>query len=98
MHHLLMYEVGPVYVERRAAFRDEHLALARKAQARGELIMCGALAEPVDGEVFIFRSSTAAEQFAAADPYVLHGLVSHWRVRPWITVIGAEIGTAVPGH
>jgi uncharacterized protein YciI len=29
-----------------------------------------------------------AEQFAAADPYVLNGLVTRWRVREWTTVVG----------
>jgi hypothetical protein len=28
------------------------------------------------------------EHFAASDPYVKSGLVTHWTVRPWITVVG----------
>jgi hypothetical protein len=28
------------------------------------------------------------ERFAAADPYVVHGLVTAWSVRPWDVVIG----------
>ncbi|HCZ32230.1 MAG TPA: hypothetical protein DHV93_01410 [Holophagaceae bacterium] len=98
MHFLLVYEVGPEYLERRAEFRNEHLALAWEAHARGELLLGGALAEPVDTALLLFQgdSPTAAERFAAADPYVLHGLVRHWRVRPWITVVGAEAAT--PAH
>lgn len=97
MHFLLVYEVGPEYLERRAAFRDEHLALAWEAQARGELVLGGALAEPVDTTILLFQgdSPVAAQRFAAADPYVLHGLVRHWRVRPWITVVGADAATPV---
>ena len=66
--------------------------LGRQSQARGELLMAGALAEPVDGAVLIFRgeSTAAAEAFAKADPYVKNGLVKSWRVRKWTTVIGGE--------
>ncbi|MCM2249969.1 MAG: YciI-like protein [Geothrix sp.] len=98
MHFLLVYEVGPEYLERRAEFRNEHLALAWEAHTRGELLLGGALAEPVDTALLLFQgdSPAAAERFAAADPYVLHGLVRHWRVRPWITVAGAQAAT--PAH
>ena len=97
MHYLLMYEVGPEYLERRAAFREEHLRLAWQAHARGELVLGGALADPVDGAVLLFQgeSTESAERFAAADPYVRHGLVSHWRVRPWITMAGTEAATPI---
>jgi uncharacterized protein len=90
MHYLLFYDVVPDYVERRAAFRAEHLALARAAHARGELVLGGALAEPADGAVLLFKgdSPAAAEAFAAADPYVRNGLVTRWRVRAWATVVG----------
>src|SRR5919204_3524302 len=96
MHYLLFYDVVPDYVERRAAFRAEHLSLAWAAHARGELLLAGALADPVDGAVLLFRgeSPAAAEAFAAADPYVRHGLVTRWRVRAWTTVVGG--GAAVP--
>ena len=97
MHYLLMYEVGPEYLERRAAFREEHLRLAWQAHARGELVLGGALADPVDGAVLLFQgeSPESAERFAAADPYVRHGLVAHWRVRPWITMAGTEAATPI---
>jgi uncharacterized protein len=97
MHYLLMYDVASDYLTRRAEFRDEHLTLAWQSQRRGELVLGGALADPVDGAVLLFRgdSPEVAERFAAADPYVRHGLVARWRVRPWITVAGAEAATPV---
>ena len=90
MHYLLFYDVVPDYVERRAPLRAEHLALGRASVARGELVLGGALANPTDGAVLLFRgdSPAAAEAFAAADPYVRNGLVSRWRVRAWATVVG----------
>ena len=70
MHYLLFYDVVPDYVERRAAFRDEHLSLAWEAHARGELVLGGALDDPVDGAVLLFSgdSPAAAEAFAAPRP------------------------------
>jgi len=90
VHYLLFYDVVPDYVERRAPLRAEHLALGRAAAARGELVLGGALADPIDGAVLLFRGDNpaAAEAFAAADPYVRHGLVTRWRVRAWATVVG----------
>ena len=89
---LLFYDVVPDYLERRGEFRDEHLGLATAAHERGELVLAGALAEPADGAVLVFRGddASAAEQFAAADPYVRNGLVSSWRVRPWTVVVGGD--------
>jgi uncharacterized protein YciI len=100
MHYLLMYDVTDDYIERRATFRSAHLELARGAVERGELLLGGALADPPDMAVLLFRGSSpaAAEAFAMADPYVLNGLVKQWRVRPWTTVIGkdAEVKVAAP--
>ena len=89
MHYLLFYDVVPDYLERRAAFRSRHLALGRAAVARGELLLGGALAEPVAGAVLLFQgqSPAVAERFAAADPYVVNGLVRRWWVREWTTVV-----------
>jgi uncharacterized protein len=100
MHFLLFYEVTPDYLERREQFRTEHLALAWDAHARGELLLGGALADPVDGAVLLFRGDSAAvaEAFAQADPYVRNGLVTSWRVRPWRTVVGEGAASPVrPG-
>jgi uncharacterized protein len=96
VHYLLFYDVVPDYEARRMALRLAHLAHAMTACARGELLLGGALSDPVDGAVLLFQgdSPTAAEAFAAADPYVTHGLVTRWRVRAWVTVIGA--GAASP--
>ena len=90
MYWLLFYDVVDDYVARRAPLRDEHLALAREAHERGELMLAGALADPADGAVLVFRADTAstAEEFAGRDPYVRNGLVTAWRVRQWTVVIG----------
>lgn len=97
MHYLLFYDVVDDYVERRAQFRDAHLEKAWASHAAGSLVLGGALAAPIDGAVLLFRgdSPRVAEEFAAADPYVLNGLVTRWRVRAWTTVAGELASTPV---
>ncbi len=89
MHYLLLYDVVDDYVAKRAPFRDQHLALANEAVNEGELLLGGALAEPADGAILLFRSQAAAEAFAQADPYVHNGLITKWTVRQWNTVAGS---------
>ncbi len=90
MHYLLMYEVVSDYTTARTPYRKSHLLHAMAAYERGEIIMAGALANPPDGAVLIFKgdSPKVAVDFAKADPYVLNGVVTAWRVREWTTVIG----------
>ena len=97
MHYLLIYDLAADYLERRPEFRQQHLALAWGAHERGELILGGALADPVDEAVLLFEgdSPQVAERFAAADPYVQRGLVTRWRVRPWTTVVGKTASSPV---
>ncbi|HTQ46692.1 MAG TPA: YciI-like protein [Polyangiaceae bacterium] len=89
-HYILFYDVAPDYLQRRGEYRQKHLDLARASHARGELVLAGALANPADGAVLLFRaeSDEVARRFAEADPYVLNGLVTSWRVREWTTVVG----------
>lgn len=89
LHYMLIYDVAPDFSQRRTQFRDEHLALAWKAAQAGELVLAGALEEPTEQALLLFRGSReAAARFAAADPYVRHGLVRQWRVKQWHTVAG----------
>ena len=100
MHYLLIYDLASDYLERRGQFRNEHLALAWDASSRGELVLGGALADPVDNAVLLFKTNSPEpiEKFVASDPYVKHGLVARWRIRPWTTVVGEAANTPVrPG-
>ncbi len=97
MHYLLIYEADETYEARRAPFRKKHFAHAIAAQERGELVLAGALANPIDGAVFVFQSDSpaVAEAFAKADPYVLNGVAKSWRVREWTTVVGKDAAVKV---
>jgi uncharacterized protein len=88
----LVYEMVDDFIARRAAYRDEHLRLARESYARGELVLAGALADLPAGALLIFNSpdATAAEDFARKDPYVKSGVAKLWKVRPWTVVVGKE--------
>ncbi len=89
-HFILFYDVGPEYMDKRPLYRNAHLEKAWAAHARGELVLGGALNDPVDGAVLLFRADSpqVASDFAKSDPYVVNGLVKAWRVREWSTVVG----------
>jgi uncharacterized protein YciI len=90
-YYALFYdELVEDFVNRRLPFRDQHLRLARESQARGEVQLAGALADPADGALLIFRAENSAtvEDFVKHDPYVQNGLVKKWHVRKWTVVVG----------
>jgi uncharacterized protein YciI len=94
----LMYDVVDDFANKRTPFRPAHLKEVRESQARGELVMAGALAEPA-GALLVFRGAekSVAENFAKADPYVNEGLVKSWTVRPWTVVVGQDPSETPPG-
>jgi uncharacterized protein YciI len=96
-HFLLFYQFVPDYLERRGEFRSAHLQAAWQAVERGELILGGALSDPADSAVLLFQGDDpdGAEAFAQSDPYVVNGLVTHWHVRAWTTVVGDLAATPV---
>jgi uncharacterized protein len=91
-YYALIYEVVDDYVARRGEFREQHLRVAREVRERGELVLAGAFAEPVDRALLVFRTDekNKVEDFARKDPYVVNGLVKKWEVRPWKVVVGHE--------
>lgn len=98
MHYLLFYDYVPDYLTRRQVLRPAHFEYARPFIERGELVLGGALADPADTGVLLFRGETpdVARAFAVADPYVQRGLVTGWRVRPWTTVVGPTAEAPLP--
>lgn len=90
MYYILFYKTIDNYIEKRAPFRAEHIRFAQDVQKSGALVMAGALEEPADQAVLVFKgdSPKVAENFAKNDPYVINGLISEWSVRPWNVVIG----------
>jgi hypothetical protein len=97
-HFVLFYDYPADFRERRAPHRAMHLEHAKASVARDELQLGGAFAEddpPLGMLLFKGESAIVAEDFARADPYVINGVVSAWRVREWVTVVGAGALTKV---
>jgi uncharacterized protein YciI len=89
MHLLLEYRLADDYLARRAALREDHLALARAAHERGDLLLAGALPDPYDRALLVWTAAReVVERFVEEDPYVRHGLVTGWTVREWNVVVG----------
>lgn len=84
--HILFYEYVADILERRGPLREAHLAEIRAAKEDGRILMAGPLGDPPHGAAIVFADPGAADAFAKADPYVTGGLVTSWRVEPWVLV------------
>ncbi len=102
MIFLLRYEVVDNYVEARQPFRAEHLQLANRAAACGELLLGGAFGDPLDGALLVFSGTgpEVAEKFVRSDPYVKHGLITKWTISPWTVAAGSLLNQLAisPAH
>jgi len=92
MYYILFYTTVADYIEKRAPYRGEHLQLVQQAHEAGDIVMAGALDDPPDGAVLIFKADTPepAKAFVQKDPYVKNGLIRDWEIRPWNVVAGNE--------
>lgn len=87
-HRILFYDYVEDILERRAPYREGHLAGIRAERDAGRVVMAGALGDPPHGAVIVFEGveSEAIEDFARSDPYMQAGLIAGWRVEPWNVV------------
>lgn len=48
------------------------------------------LVSSLDAAIFLFKGLEDEEikKFVEADPYVVHGLVTDWKIRDWTAVVG----------
>jgi uncharacterized protein YciI len=86
----------PNAVERRAPYREAHLAYARALRDAGHMLLGGAFADPVDGALLVYRAESRAqvEAWLADDPYLRAGLWPAVTIREWTVVIGEVTGDA----
>jgi uncharacterized protein len=89
-YKILQYDYVPDILEKRAPHREAHLGAAKSMQQAGKLVMAGAFGDPVSGGMFIFKNSSEAEieQYAREDPYQKNGLITGWKIFPFMVVIG----------
>lgn len=94
----LMYYVGADFATKRGPYREAHLRKVFDSHRGGDLVLGGALGDPPDRALLVFRADdrSAAERFAMTDPYVTSGLVQRWEVQPWNTVAGLRDGDHDP--
>ena len=86
--HVVLYEPADDVLERAPEHFPAHSARIREFHERGELLMVGTFGDPQrEGSMAIFPTREAAEEFVAGDPFVLHGVVAEWTVRPWNEVL-----------
>ena len=98
MHAVLEYTYEDNYLETREKYRADHLRAGWEAVERGELLLGGAAGEGPFKGLLIFTGDNAldaAKAFAAADPYVINGVVTSWTASPWTTVLGNDAATPV---
>ncbi|MBM3697505.1 MAG: hypothetical protein FJW78_03365, partial [Actinobacteria bacterium] len=53
-HFLLMYDYVEDILERRAPYREAHLANLTRLKEEGRVVMAGALGDPVTGAAIVF--------------------------------------------
>jgi len=63
------------------AVYPRHKAVVDAFKARGEVIGIGPFADM--GNMGIFRTREAAEEFAKQDPFILEGLIKSFVIRDW---------------
>lgn len=91
MHYLLFYEKSADYVERQKPFSEAHLRHVLAGVDRGDLVLGGnLLGGDRAGAALLFSAASpdVVRSFAESDPYVVEGIVTHWYVREWQTVVG----------
>ena len=83
MKIVAFYDVAPAALPRIKEHFPAHRARLDEFHQRGVLLMAGPLGNPPEGAMAVFTTREAAEEFIKGDPFVVHGLVSKWRLVEW---------------
>jgi len=91
-YYVLKYYLADDYLERRTVYREEHLNLAGALHQKGELLLGGALTDPVDESLLVFYvdDKSVIEYFVSKDPYIKNKLILKWEIREWTVAIGKK--------
>ena len=81
MKAVVIGESSGATMEQIMAVYPRHKALVDQFVARGEVIGIGPFADR--GNMAIFRTRAAAEEFVRRDPFALEGLVKSYVIREW---------------
>ena len=81
MKVVVIGEASGATMEQILAVYPRHKAVVERFVSRGEVIGIGPFADR--GNMAIFRTRQAAEEFARLDPFVLEGIVTSYAIRDW---------------
>ena len=81
MKAVVIGEPSDVTMETIMAVYPRHKAVVEKYIQRGDVIGIGPFSDR--GNMGIFRTRAAAEQFVKEDPFILEGLVRSFVIRDW---------------
>jgi uncharacterized protein YciI len=88
MKYVVFYQAAPEVHQKARPHAAAHDAHLKEFHERGELLMVGTFADAqAHGAMAILRTREGAEQFAAADPFVLNGVVSQFEIREWNEIL-----------
>jgi uncharacterized protein len=91
MKFVLFYTSAPDVAAKAGPVFAAHKAHYEQFLARGVLLLLGTFEDAqADGSMAVFSTREAAEEFAAADPFVLQGVVTGYQIKGWNEVIGGS--------
>ncbi len=88
MKTVVIGESSGATMETIMAVYPRHKEIVDRYIARGEVIGIGPFSDR--GNMAIFRTRTAAEQFVKEDPFILEGLVKSFSIRDWNDILIPE--------
>lgn len=81
MKYVLFYESAGAPADLIQQHFPAHRARWHEFHQAGSLLLIGPFTD--GGAMSVFSSRAAAEEFAAGDPFVLHGVIGNWHIREW---------------
>ena len=81
MKTVVIGEASGVTMETIMSVYPRHKIIVDKYVAKGEVIGIGPFADM--GNMAIFRTLAAAEDFVKEDPFILEGIVKSYTIREW---------------
>ncbi|HVB43377.1 MAG TPA: YciI family protein [Streptosporangiaceae bacterium] len=89
MRYVLFYNSAEADPELTQAHFPAHRARWAKFAEDGRLLLIGPFSDRT-GAMAVFTTREAAEEFAASDPFVVHGVISDWTVREWMEALSGS--------
>jgi uncharacterized protein len=91
--YVVQYDYVADALEKRRPYREAHLSLIDKQVKLGHVVLAGAIDSPPTGGLLILRnlSSNEIEQLVQQDPYVIHGVVMKYTIKPYLAVAGDSL-------